>query len=95
MQNEINKLSGFANLTTAPQWRQLGTTSATVTVNFYALEAVGGDAVLSQLTENAATDALAQIDSATKTFYQGVYYSGAYTKIRVSSGTVLIRLQGN
>ena len=93
--NELSKLTGFANLQgTKQQWRQLGTTAATVTVNFYALEPVGGNAVLSVLKEGTA-DALAFIDNATKTFYQDKYYSGAYTQIRVTSGEVIIRLAGN
>lgn len=93
MQNEVEKLTGFVNLSGLQQWRQLGTTTATVTVNFYALEAVGGDAVLSVLQEGTV-NALAYIDSATKTFYQDKYYSGAFSAIKVSSGQVLIRLSG-
>ena len=91
MNEDLEKLTGFANRKTVQQWRQLGTTSATVTVNFYALKPVNGDAVLSVL-KAGAIDCLAYIDSATKTFYQGEIYTGGYTKVRVSSGVILIRL---
>ena len=97
MQDELRKITGFNNRTKAQQWRQLGTTAATVTTNIYAVIPVNGNAVLSVLTARAgaagdSTDALTWIDSATKTFYQNVYYPGPYTQIRVSSGVVLIRL---
>jgi hypothetical protein len=81
---------GQGRTSAALQWRQLGTTSATITTNFHMVMPVNGDAVLSVLTARGATDGLTAIDSATKTFYQNVQYFGPYTAIRVSSGTVLI-----
>ena len=83
-------LAGSGPRDKALSWRQLGTTAATVTTNFYVVEPVNGDAVLSVLTARGAVNHLAAIDSATKTFYSGKQYFGPYTAIRVSSGTVLI-----
>lgn len=80
---------GAGRRDSAQQWRQLGTTSATVTANFYMVQPVGGNAVLSVLTARGAVNALTWIDNATKTFYQDKEYFGPYTAIRVSSGTVL------
>lgn len=89
MSRNERHIVGAGRRSAAQQWRQLGTTSATVTTNFYMVMPVNGDAVLSLLNARGAT-ALGWIDSATKTFYQNVQYFGPFTGIRVSSGTVLI-----
>lgn len=86
----LRHIAGAGARNKALSWRQLGTTSATITTNFYVVEPIGGNAVLSVLTARGAVDHLAAIDSATKTFYQDKQYFGPYTAIRVSSGTVLI-----
>ena len=88
--NNTSKIVGAARKDSAQQWRQLGTTSATVTTNFYLVQPIDGDAVLSVLTARGSVDALTWIDNATKTFYQNVQYFGPYTAIRVTSGTVII-----
>lgn len=97
MEDELRKVTGFNNRGHAQQWRQIGTTPATVTVNFYGLIPLNGNAVLSVLTAKAfaagdSTDALTWVDNATKTFYQNTYYSGPFRAIRVSSGIVIIYL---
>lgn len=94
MGRELSKIVGSERRDAAQSWRQLGTTSATVTTNFYLVKPVNGDAVLSVLTARGAVDALTWIDSATKTFYQDIEYFGPYTAIRVTSGTVLIYFKG-
>jgi hypothetical protein len=86
----LRHIAGAGPRNKALSWRQLGTTSATITTNFYVVEPVNGAAVLSVLTARGSVDHLAAIDSATKTFYQGVQYFGPYTAIRVSSGEVVI-----
>jgi hypothetical protein len=95
--DELRKITGYNNRGHNQQWRQLGTTAATVAINFYAVIPVNGDAVLSVLTafagDGAASSALGWIDSATKTFYQNVYYPVPGTHIRVTSGTVIIYLR--
>lgn len=88
----LRRISGHAKRSAAQQWRQLGTTAATVVTNFYCVKPVGGNAVLSQLTARGNADALTWIDSGTKTFYQNEEYFGPFTAIRVSSGTVKIHL---
>jgi hypothetical protein len=91
--SDLNKITGFCNRSHNQKWRQLGTTAATVTQNFYALIPVDGDAVLSVLTAkggDGSASALGWIDNATKTFYQDKYYPGPFTHIRVSSGVVII-----
>ena len=94
-QRGFSRITGFDNKTTGQQWRQLGTTPATVTQDFYCLKPINGDAVLSLLTNRTVpTNALTWIDSATKTFYEGVYYPGEFTAIRVSSGEVIIYFTG-
>jgi hypothetical protein len=95
--DELRKVTGFNNRGHGQQWRQLGTTAATVTDNFYAVIPVNGDAVLSVLTARttAAGDsasALTWVDNATKTFYLNQYYPGPFTAIRVTSGVVIIYL---
>jgi hypothetical protein len=92
MSRNLRHIAGAARRDSAQQWRQLGTTSATVTVNFYCVEPVNGNAVLSVLTARGGVDALAWIDSATKTFYDGKEYLGPYTAIRVTSGEVRIQM---
>lgn len=92
MSENLRRISGHAKRNSAQQWRQLGTTAATVVTNFYCVVPVNGDAVLSQLTARGNVDALAWIDSATKTYYQDVEYFGPYTAIRVTSGEVMICL---
>lgn len=95
--DELRKITGYNNRGHNQQWRQIGTTSATLAIKFYALSPVDGDAVLSVLTarggDGTATDALTWIDSATKTFYQDVYYPVSGTHIRVTSGKVIIYLR--
>ena len=95
--DELRKLTGYNVRGHNQQWRQLGTTAATVAINFYAVIPVNGNAVLSVLTAHAGdgadTSALTWIDSATKTFYQNVYYSVPGTHIRVTSGVVIIYLR--
>jgi hypothetical protein len=95
--DELRKITGYNNRGHNQQWRQLGTTAATVAINFYAVMPVNGNAVLSVLTayagDGAATDALTWIDNATKTFYQNQYYPVPGTHIRVTSGTVIIYLR--
>jgi hypothetical protein len=95
--DELRKITGYNNRGHNQQWSQLGTTAATVAINFYAVMPVNGDAILSVLTayagDGAATDALTWIDSATKTFYQNQYYPVPGTHIRVTSGTVIIYLR--
>lgn len=95
MGRELAKIVGSMRRDSAQQWRQLGTTSGTVTTNFYCVKPVDGDAVLSVLTARGSVDALTWIDSATKTFYQDVEYFGPFTAIRVASGTVLIYYSEN
>lgn len=90
MRRALRHIAGSGRRDSALAWRQLGTTSATVTTNFYVVKPVDGNAVLSVLTARGGVDHLAAIDSATKTFYDGVEYFGPYTAIRVTSGTVLI-----
>jgi len=97
MDKELRKMTGRDNRQGNQQWRQLGTTAATVVANFWMAIPVNGDAVLSVLTSQGpggASDALAYIDSATKTFYQDVEYTGSFTQIRVTSGEVIIYLRG-
>ncbi len=97
MGHELRKMTGRDNRQQNKQWRQLGTTSATVTVDFWLMSPVNGDAVLSVLNSvgpNGTVDELTSIDSATKTFYQDVEYPGSYTQIRVTSGEVIIYLRG-
>jgi hypothetical protein len=91
---ELRKMTGRDNLQSAQQWRQLGTTAATVTANFWMFTPVNGNAVLSVLTDRGATDALAYIDSATKTFYEGIQYTGSFSHVRVTSGEIIIYKQG-
>lgn len=91
--SQINMITGHRNRSHNQKWRQLGTTAATVTQNFYALIPVNADAVLSVLTAkggDGTTNALTWIDNATKTFYKDKYYPGPFTTIRVSSGIVII-----
>lgn len=95
MGHENRKIVGSFRRNDAQSWRQLGTTSATVTANFYMVQPVGGNAVLSVLTARGGVSALTWIDNATKTFYQDTQYFGPYTAIRVSSGTVVIYYTGN
>ena len=90
---ELRKITGRDNLQSAQQWRQLGTTAATVTDNFWMVVPVNGNAVLSVLNDHG-TSALTYIDSATKTFYEGVQYTGSFTQIRVTSGTVIYYKRG-
>jgi len=97
MSKELRKMTGRDNRQGNQQWRQIGTTAATVVANFWMVTPVNGDAVLSVLTTqgpNGAQDALAYIDSATKTFYQDVEYAGSFTQIRVTSGEVIIYFRG-
>lgn len=92
---ELRKITGRDNLQSAQQWRQLGTTAATVTDNFYLFTPVGGNAVLSVLTNKQdGSNALLQIDSATKTFYEGRQYTGSFSQVRVTSGEILYYKQG-
>lgn len=95
--DELRKLTGYNNRGHNQQWRQLGTTAATVAIKYYAVIPVDGDAVLSVATarggDGTATSALTWIDSATKTFYEGVYYPISGTHIRVTSGEVIIYLR--
>jgi hypothetical protein len=97
MGHELRKMTGRDNRQQNKQWRQLGTTSATVTVDFWLVSPVNGDAVLSVLNSKGPSgivDELTSIDSATKTFYQDVEYPGSFTQIRVTSGEVIIYLRG-
>jgi ABC-type cobalt transport system substrate-binding protein len=95
--DELRKITGYNNRGHNQQWRQLGTTSATVAILYYAVIPVYGNAVLSVATarggDGTATDALTWIDNATKTFYQNVYYPISGTHIRVTSGEVIIYLR--
>ena len=97
MSRELRKMTGRDNRQGNQQWRQLGTTSATVVADFWMLIPVNDNAVLSVLTTqgpDGAEDALSYIDSATKTFYQGVEYTGSFTQIKVTSGEVIIYFRG-
>jgi hypothetical protein len=97
MSKELRKMTGRDNRQQNKQWRQLGTTSATVTVNFWMVKPVNGNAVLSVLNStgpSGTVDELTSIDSATKTFYEGIEYTGSYTQLRVTSGEVIIYYRG-
>lgn len=95
MGRELSKVVGSTRRDSAQMWRQIGTTSATITANIYVVRPVNDDAVLSVLTARGGVSALTWIDNATKTFYQDVEYFGPYTHIRVSSGLVLIYYSEN
>lgn len=97
MSKELRKMTGRDNRQQNKQWRQLGTTAATVTANFWMVVPVNGNAVLSVLNShgpNGVVNELTSIDSATKTFYQDIEYTGSYTQIRVTSGEVIIYYRG-
>lgn len=93
--NVLRKIIGHGNRDAAQQWRQIGTTSATLTgLNFWGFIPLDGDAVLSVLTakhaSSTAVNALTWVDNATKTFYQNTLYTGPFTAIRVTSGIVIM-----
>ena len=84
------------NRTTGQQWAQITSADGALTgLSFWMVKAIDGDAVLSKLTaREAPTDALTWITDATKTFYKDVEYTGSFTEITVTSGTVIIFLTG-
>ena len=85
-----NRITGHSN-PALKQFEQIAT--ADTTINFYGFEAVGADAVVSTLEYLTGGDALADCFKTTvKTAYQGVYYSGAFGRIKLSSGEAVLRL---
>jgi len=81
------RITGHAN-PQMQQFLQIGT--ADTTVNFYAFEAVGGNAVISVLENMDGTDAKDYFATAARTAYQNVLYTGNFRRICASSGTAIV-----
>jgi hypothetical protein len=83
-----NRITGHSN----PQMQQfVQIATADTTTNFYAFEAVGGNAIIEVLKNIDGTEALDYFETTTKTAYQGVLYTGAFGRIKASSGELVLR----
>lgn len=80
----FDRITGQANA--GPQQFLQVATTAIVTVNFWALTAVGGDAVISQLTNQDGTSGLGYLSNGKA--YQNVFYTGRFKAIKLTSGVV-------
>lgn len=96
MSRELRRVTGHDNRTTGQQWKQITSADGALTgLSFWMLKSIGGTAVLSVLTaRQIPTDALTWITHATKNFYENIEYTGSFTAITVTSGTVIIYLTG-
>jgi hypothetical protein len=73
------------------QFLQIVATGTTATVDFWAVSAIGGNAVLSQLTNQDGSDALGYLGTGF-TMYEGEFYTGRFSAIKLTSGMVKIEL---
>ena len=89
----LRRITGHANATSKQQFLQVATTDAQ-SVRFWAFQPVGGNAVVSLLTNDGSTpsSALGNWTSATKTAYQNVLYTGQFAAIKLTSGVVILYL---
>ena len=87
---EVKRISGHANPGGMQQFQTIAT-AGQVTLNFFGLEAVGGDAVISEITNMDDTSALAYFGAAA-TAYQNKYCPGNFKSITLTSGKVNIFL---
>ena len=86
----LDRITGQANPGNQ-QFLQIVATGVTATVDFWAVTAITGDAVLSQLTNKDGTDALGYL-GAGFTMYQDVFYTGRFGSIKLVSGKVKLEL---
>ena len=87
----LRRITGQAN-TGPQQFLQQIATGAVATVDFWAFTAIGGNAVLSQLTnKDDGSDALPYLGG-TNTAYQDVFYTGRFKAIKLSSGIVKLEM---
>jgi hypothetical protein len=89
----LARMTGQANSTSKQQFMQVATTDA-VSVRFWAFTALGGNAVLSLLTNDGTTpsSALGYWNGGTKTAYQDQLYTGQFAAIKLVSGIVKLEL---
>ena len=90
MNKALDRITGQAN-PGMQQFLQIVATGVTATVDFWAVSAINGDAVLSQLTNQDGTDALGYL-GAGFTMYQNEFYTGRFKAIKLTSGMVKIEL---
>jgi len=86
----LKRISGFAN-SQMQQYKIVGTAGCD-DVYFFAFTPVGGDAVLTTLTNSDGSDALAYDETGDSTYYEGETYTGSFSEIQISSGKVKIEL---
>jgi hypothetical protein len=86
MEDSLKRITGQAN-SGSQQFLQIVATGTVATVDFWAFTAQGGDAVLSQLTNQDGTSALGYL-GAGFTAYQNTLYTGRFKAIKLTSGKV-------
>ena len=86
----LDRMTGQANPGNQ-QFLQIVATGTTATVDFWAVSAIGGNAVLSQLTNQDGSDALGYL-GAGFTVYENAFYTGRFKAIKTSSGIVKVEL---
>jgi hypothetical protein len=89
MNKELNKITGHANPGSLQQFKQIATAAVSGTY-FHGFIPVGGDAVLSVLTNKGGASALGYLDSTT--VYQNVFYPGDFEAITLTSGKAVLYL---
>ena len=87
MKSNLRRISGHANAK-MQQIMQIGT--ADTTINFNCFIPVGGDAVLTSLTNVDGTSALGYFDSTN--VYNNIQYFGNFSGIHLASGEAVLYL---
>lgn len=91
MNDELTKMLVGRVPSSGSAWKQI-TATAELAVPCYAFIPVGADATFTTIESNGVNMAG---DNPSGTYHQGIVYTGAYTKLKPATGTIICYLGKN